>query len=924
MTYPVGGGPWRAPRDIIRAQLSRHCAGIAVATALLSALLAPVVTLAQTADQIKAMQGLTPAQREALVRQAGTQPGTAPGDNQIVVQQPLGHSPGDSQQGPLVIKGGEQVLLQLADSGAPTTDSQERIAATRERLLRGNPYTLTSDGLLRLPGFTPIVLAGLTPTEAQQRLALDSLFRNFTVTLTLLRVAPNGTSALKPFGYDMFRGTSTAFVPGTDIPAPPDYLLGPGDVLSVQLYGQRSQIIALPVGRDGSVAFPDLGPIAVGGISFAAARNLLESRVSKQILGTRARVTLTELRSARVLVLGDAEHPGSYVVSSLSTVTNALFVAGGVKQIGSLRRIEVKRDGKLVRRLDLYDVLLHGDTVNDVRLQTGDVVFVPPVGTTVAIDGEVKRPAIYELKTEKTVDDMVALAGGFTSEADRRRVAVEGIGEGGARTIANIDLGTAPGRATAVRAGYVVRVGALRPVVENGISVSGEVYRSGSYGFHSGMRLTEVLGSIDELKPSADAHYVLIRREAPETRRVSVVSADLAAALAKPGSDDDLPLAPRDSIIIFALTSPRDQIIGPLMDELQRQSAPSELAPVVTVSGRVNAPGRYPIEPGMRVRDLLRAGAGLQDSAYAVTAELARYTVINGEQMRVSLQDIDLAAVLRGDQTANSVLQPYDVLTVKEMPEWTRNEQVELVGEIRFPGIYQIRPGETLRSVLQRAGGLTPLAFASGAVFTREELKRREREQIDRLAGRLQGDVAALALQTAQTPGGLRTTNPSTSDALAAGQALLEQLRHTQPVGRLVVDIEHMMAPSAGANMDLTLRDHDRLLVPRLTHEVTVLGEVQNPTSHFYRKGLTKDDAIALSGGLTEHADRARSYVVKADGSVQDNTMGWRRSRRVGLEAGDTVVVPVDTQKMRPLTLWTAVTTIIYNMAVGLAAISRL
>ena len=461
-------------------------------------------------------------------------------------------------------------------------------------------------------------------------------------------------------------------------------------------------------------------------------------------------------------------------------------------------------------------------------------------------------------------------------------------------------------------------------MVENGISVGGDVYRTGSHGFHSGMRLTDVLGSIDELKPSADSHYVLVRREAPETRKVSVLSADLAAALAKPRSDADLPLAPRDSITVFALTSPRYQIIEPLLNELQRQSAPSELAPIVTVSGRINSPGRYPLEPGMRISDLLRAGAGLQDSAYASTAELARYTSVDGEGMRVSLKEIDLAGAVRGDPIANIVVQPYDVLTVKEMPEWTRNEQVELLGEVRFPGIYQIRPGETLRSVLKRAGGLTSLAFPAGAVFTREELKKRERDQIERLAGRLQGDVAALALQSAQAPASIRQSTPGTTDALAAGQALLIQLRQTKPVGRLVIDLGRMTAPDAAASTDLTLRDRDRIIVPRLTQEITVLGEVQNPTSHFYRPRLTKDDAIALSGGLTEHADRARAYVVNADGSVLDTRSHWRRSRRVDLAPGDTVVVPVDTQKMRPLTLWTAVTTIIYNMAVGLAAISRL
>lgn len=922
-------------------------------------LLSPAGAQTPTAEQLKVFQSLPKEQRDQILQQmgvggaAGAAAGARGSSNEIVVAQPPpGRADGDAEAmipgmdglpAARRIKGDEQLLIELvlpaeqstqtiteitpdgrqivrqqttsAGTATRSVEDQRRLTEFRDRVLRRNPYQLTRFGVLQLPGMEPIPLAGLTAKEAQERLAMDPALRDFTVGVTLLRLEPQGTRALKPFGYDMFKGGSTAFVPGTDIPVPADYVVGPGDTMDVQLYGQRAETYTLPVNRDGFISIPELGPINVGGMSFGNARNIVEGRVRQQLIGTQARVTLSELRSVRVLVLGDAEKPGSYVVSSLSTVTNALFASGGVKPIGSLRRIEVKRDGKLLRTLDLYDVLLRGDTANDVRLHPGDAVFIPPVGPTVTIDGEVRRPAIYELKGESSAADLVQLAGGLTPEADDRRVTIERIGDRRERVALTIDLGAPDGRSFTLRAGDLVRIAPIRPVLENGVRVEGYVHRPGTYAWREGMRLSDLFTSVDELKPRADIHYVLVRREDPVTRRVSAVSADLASALAGRGTEADLALAPRDVVIVFDQTSPRERIIDPLLEELSRQAGPTAPTSLVTVGGRVNAPGRYPLEPGMRVSDLVRAGGGLEDAAYAAGAELTRYYIVNGERRRADLQEVDLAGILAGSGAADVELQPYDVLTIKEMPEWGRVEQIEIVGEVRFPGRYQIRRGETLSSVIERAGGLSPLAFAEGAVLTREELKQREREQLDRLANRLQADIAVLSLQSSQT-------NPGATQALAAGQGLLEQLRQTRPVGRLVIDLEQILARGDASGGNVMLKGGDRIIVPRLAQEVSVLGEVQSPTSHLYQTGLTRDDVIQRSGGATSRADRKRTYVVRADGSVVANSSRWFGGGDVDLRPGDTVVVPVDAEKMRPLPLWTAVTTIIYNLAVAAAAIN--
>ena len=628
-------------------------------------------------------------------------------------------------------------------------------------------------------------------------------------------------------------------------------------------------------------------------------------------------MTLTDLRSARVLVVGDAEKPGTYVVSGLATATTALFASGGVKAIGSLRAIQVRRDGQLVRRLDLYDVLLKGNTSDDVRLQPGDAVLIPPVGPTIAVDGEVRRPAIYELLSEKTIADVIAIAGGNTPEANLGGVILERIESGMNRRVYNVDLTTAAGRGFLLRDGDQIRVPIIRPVIENGVVLDGDVERPGTFAYREALRISDVITSTDDLKPGADIHYLLVRRQDPVTRHVSVFSADLEAALALRGSAADLVLRPRDRISVFDVVSPRDHIVEPLLEEMSRQARPESPSETASIAGRVNAPGRYPLEPGMRVSDLVRAGGGLEDAAYAANAELTHYEIVDSEHRTATLLQIDLAAIRSGNQQANVALKPYDLLTIKQMPEWGRVEEVELVGEVKFPGKYRIRRGESLSSVLARAGGLTTLAFAQGAIFTREELKEREREQLDRLADRLQGEIAAISLQSAQS-------SPVATESFSAGQALLTQLRSAKPVGRLVIDVGLVAAERPSATGDVTLRAGDRLYVPRQTEEVTVLGEVQNPTSHLIKPGLTRDDVIQLSGGFAPRADKKRAYVVRANGNVVSAGSGWFGSGNVKVLAGDSVVVPIDAERMRPLPLWTAVTTIIYNLAIAATAIARL
>jgi polysaccharide export outer membrane protein len=914
----------------------------------------PVVSQAQvpTAEQMELLRSMSPEDREALLEQLGlggavfsssdtgserdqdrreraadvTESDESDTDTRPVKKS---LSPGDSILLSIDFKKDKPARVESVGPGlppvtvpaelAPVLDATERaelqslITLVRSR----NPYQLDVAGAIQLPGFPPITLAGLDDAQATQRLKAIGAFEKLELAATRLPVRKTGVAGLKPFGYDLFKNAPANFSPTTDVPVPAEYIVGPGDELNVQIFGNQNRNLRLVVGRDGRVSFPELGPISVGGRTFAQVSSDIERRVAAEMMGVRASVSMGDTRSIRVFVMGEANRPGSYTVSGLSTITSALYATGGVKTVGSLRDIQLKRAGAVVRRMDLYDLLLRGDTSDDAKLLPGDVIFIPTVSATVAVDGEVNRPAIYELKGETSVADVIQLAGGLTGEADASRVALVRVNAQRERVVLDIPLESASGRGELMRRGDSLRVLRLRPTLDLGVTVEGHVFRPGPSAWRNGLRLTDVIGSVDELQPNADLHYILIRRELPPDRRIAILSADLAAALRDPSSPENIPLMARDRLLVFDTESGRRELLNPVLEEMRRQASIDRPSEIVRVDGRVKARGDYPLEPRMRVSDLLRAGGGLQDAAYGAKAELTRYRA-HADSRETQLLEIDLQAVLKGDESADIVLQPFDFLNVKELPEWSEQEQVTLLGEVRFPGTYPIHRGETLRMVLDRAGGLTGLAFPPGSVFTRLELQEREQQQIDRLAERLQSDLAATALQAAAANQG------QAGAALQVGQSLLNQLKSSKAVGRLVIDLEAVTRAPRQSEIDVVLRDGDRIVIPKQKQEVTVIGEVQTTTSHFFRPNLSRDDYIGLSGGVTRKADRGRIYVVRADGSViSSESGGWfRRSANVAMRPGDTIVVPLDTERMPPLPLWQAVTSILYNLAISAAAVN--
>jgi polysaccharide export outer membrane protein len=798
-----------------------------------------------------------------------------------------------------------------------------QIAAMIRAIREHNPYRLSPDGTLSLPDFAPIELLGLTQNQATLRLSVTPALQYLQVRITVLPLEKTGEQALKPFGYDVFTQQSSvysAITPLSNLPVPSNYVVGPGDAIEVQLYGNKNEAYQLTVGRDGRINFPVLGPISVAGQLFTAVQGLIESRVAHQMIGVQASVTMAQTRSIEVFVMGDAFAPGVYTVSGLGTMTSALYAAGGIAKNGSLRGVQLIRDGKVVDTLDLYDLFIRGSSAHDAKLLQGDVVFVPPVGRTVSVDGEVQRPAIYELKSETTPAQAVALAGGLKPDADLADATVTRILPNGERVVLPLDLS---GATEGLRDGDYIHVPPLNPTLDQAVTLRGNVYNPGTYAYHPGMRLTDVLHSIAEVKPNTDLHYVLIRRELPPDRQVVVVSADLAAALANPGSAANIPMMPRDHIIVFDLSSSRSGIVQPILSELRTESTAGQPEQVVTVQGQVNAAGEYPLEPGMRVADLIRAGGGLANAAYAGKAELARYVVGPDGTRHTRIIDVDLAKAMLGGRLDNVLLKPFDVLNVEEVSQWANQAKVTLLGEVRFPGTYTIAPGETLKDVIDRAGGLTQWAFPQGAVFTRVELKQREQQEMDLLAQRMQVELGVLALRASATSTGINIG--AGANTMIVAKSLLQQLKSEQAVGRLVINLPKVMSRPADSPYDVILRDGDELIVPKFEQEVTVIGEVQDPTSHLYNPSLSREDYIHESGGFTSQADVKRIYVVRADGSViASGGSRWFSGGSAQIKPGDTIVVPINAEQMLPLPFWQAVTGILYNVAIAVAAIHSL
>ncbi|EGR0211449.1 SLBB domain-containing protein [Vibrio parahaemolyticus] len=803
--------------------------------------------------------------------------------------------------------------------------------------------------------------------------------------------AEKDEQGLKRFGLDLFAGSPTTFAPISDVPVPADYTVGAGDEIVIQLFGKENTTHRLRVNRAGIINFPSLGPVQVAGMTFSDVRDSLNQRVKEQMIGVRSDISLGEMRTMQVFVMGDAYKPGAYTVSALTTISQAIYYSGGFSESGALRNVQLKRNGQVIRKLDMYDLLLKGDARNDIRLLPGDVVFIGALGNTISIDGEVNRPAIYEIKPGETYKQAIQMAGGFTANAYSDQIEVKRYAAKGARDALTLNFSQSYDRQTKVKDGDAVNVLKKNEELTRYVQIEGDVRHPGFIEWKSGLRVADLFQSVEtSFNSTADVSYAVVVREINPQRDIEVYQVNLANAILSPTSKDNLQLNSRDRILVFnrfnnedldtladqetvtkaktleqaQLQAQQEQLkeqevmsssvtvssaapleedskqpkivfrgkeitkddfealkqntrrtlLAPVLLQLQQQSHLGLAPQIAEVFGEVKHPGRYPITPRMTISTLIEAAGGLTYNAFTINAELAR-TVINSKDERASIdvERIDLRQAIQGSTADDAIIVGRDRLNILEKPNVKLQSTVTLQGEVRFPGTYTVRQGETLGELLERAGGLTEFAHPQGAIFTREALRLQEQKLLNQYAADMRAETAKKTFRADSNMGSVISDPDKTLK-------FVEEASRSKALGRMVVQLNRILKDERSA--DFMLEDGDFLFVPTFRNTVSIMGEVQVPITYLLDNKLDVDDYLNKAGGAKKQADEDRIFVVRADGSVYKPTSGyWFGNNHEELKAGDTIVVPIDTDYRDALSTWTAATQILYQTGVAINAL---
>jgi polysaccharide export outer membrane protein len=675
------------------------------------------------------------------------------------------------------------------------------------------------------------------PDTIRDRFARDSV----------IRLATSPDSGFVIFGLDVFRAATSQFQPNLAGPVDPGYRLGPGDRLVLILTGEVEESYSLDVTREGFVVIPRIGQVFVNNLTLGQLENLLYTRLGRAYSGirreggtTRFSLNVARLRSNQVFVVGDVQRPGSYTISSTGTALTALYAAGGPSVNGSLRRVEVRRAGRVTGVLDVYDYVLRGDATNDVRLETGDIVFVPLHGPRARVVGEVLRPATYEMKSGEGLPRLLEAAGGFTAYAARRRVLIERVvpsadrvDEARARTTVDISgtaLANALGPNVPVQNGDVLRVFTVSERLHDRITVRGNVVTPGAQGLTPGMRVADALRAAGGIKPDTYFGEVLITRlEADSTRsQLRVRLRDSTGAVV-----NDLLLREDDQIQVFSLTAFRPERY-------------------VAIAGFVNNPGRFAYREGMTLKDLVLLAGGAKEGASLTTAEIARLPAdrSNG-QTAVTIQvPLDSSYLFErragsnyagppGQQASASgapdaVLQPYDNVLILRQENFEYQRVVTVSGEVRFPGTYALKTKrDRLSDVLARAGGLTDEAQRDAILFVR-----------------------------------VGPTEARIKNGSGTGTAQDSLLARRATNGRIGLDLAAVLNDPATRD-NIALEDGDQITVPRYNPVVRVQGAVNAPANVTFVPGRDLFYYVDAAGGGSRIADEKRSFVTQPSGKLE-------------------------------------------------------
>ena len=602
----------------------------------------------------------------------------------------------------------------------------------------------------------------------------------------------NIASTPEPYGYDVFSNAPTTFAPNVDIAVPAHYMVGPGDTLSVQIFGKENFNYELPVSREGEVVVPQLGPFTVAGLTFTEMKKYLANEIKNKILGVDVSIALTEMRSLRVFVLGDAYKPGAYVLNSLSSITHALFAAGGIADIGSLRNIQLKRAGELVAILDLYELLIEGDSSNDLLLKSGDVIFIPPLGQQVTVAGEVRRPAIYELKGAEKFTDIIDMAGGLLPTAYPSSTVVERFNKNNLRSIVNVDLSQQSSLQAKVKAGDFINVMKTTELFSESITVIGAVIRPGNYQWMAGQKIADLLPNVHAyMLDDADLSYSLVIREKDIGRNIDVFQFSLFNAISNPLSQDNIALEPRDKVLIFsnieipsfnrhglsALALTKNELLERERSDVQKQYEEREF-------------WRYYGED---------TAISSNDEQIALAEKFASINTLSGisEQDDTSIRELNFFSRKR-------LLAPVIEQLKRQAATGQPMQLVEIAGAVKNPGVYPLAKNNKVNDLIVAAGGLKESAYLKSGELTRNDFAK--------------GHASKLAIKV------------NLGSALGGN-----------------VDDNFLLKSKDRLNVHLIPAWQEN-------HIVTLRGEFMFPGKYTIKRGDTLSDLIKRAGGFTEFA----------------------------------------------------------------------
>jgi len=745
----------------------------------------------------------------------------------------------------------------------------------------------------------PPLTVPLNPSQIQRQKAIVSPETEFEQM-----VADSVGRPLPLFGQSLFDQPPSTFAPNDLLQVPSDYIIGPGDGLQIRIWGQIGGDLRVTVDRSGQVYIPQVGQISVAGIHYGDLEQHLKAEISKVFKNFNLTVNVSRLRSIQVLVLGNARYPGAYTISSLSTLVNAILASGGPAPQGSLRDIQVRRDGATITDFDFYDLLIKGDKSKDVRLQPGDVLYIPHVGPLVAIAGSVNTPAIYEMKDNSTLNDLIEVAGDLSTVADTSKITIDRFVDHQVRKTLEFPYDE-QSRSSSVKDGDVVRVFSIVPRFEDTVTLRGNIANPGRYPWKPGMRVRDLI-------PNAQA--LLTRRY--WRNRAAIVN----------GRATEYPLATeRSSSVLNQQQSEGTSPTG------NRGESPEGMKPLNAADAlhaqnqQKSTTPRNNVNPNS-VRDIADE---VRQYAPEINWDYAIIQRVNPQDLTSKLIWMNpRKAIIEHDEESNLELQPGDIVTIFSqrdisVPQADRSQYVIVEGEVMRPGIYKLEISETLRSVLQRAGGLTPNAYVYGSLLTRESARLDQQRSLDELANSMEVQIrqSAVSAAASSNPGDL-------PQVLAAQEAIITNIRNTRANGRVALPVKPN-DKEVGDFPNMVLEDSDRLSIPHTPSTVSVVGDVYNPGSFIFTSPNTTGSYLEIAGKGKPQSDMHHAFVLRANGVVVaannvNSLFTGTKFNRIRLYPGDQIVVPFKLPTgafVRGLRDWTQISSQLALTAAALAVV---